>query len=166
MVHNFSIQALIEDIPKSSESSKSEQSVFCMDNIVPYPPNLYVPPYFNVTHTLASLHRRQRRNRKNRRERTTFTSDQSVKLEIEYQRSEYITRSRRFTLAEMLKMSENQIKIWFQNRRAKDKRIEKAQIDQQLRLMTTFGNVNPIVQYDPCMILWKQAVDKSLQQTI
>lgn len=51
-----------------------------------------------------------------RRQRTTFTNEQTIKLEIEYRQSEYISRNKRFQLADLLDLSENQIKIWFQNR--------------------------------------------------
>lgn len=77
--------------------------------------------------------RRRRKEGRPRRQRTTFSSDQTLRLEVEFHRNEYISRGRRFELAETLQLSETQIKIWFQNRRAKDKRIEKAQIDQQYR---------------------------------
>ncbi|CAG9534941.1 unnamed protein product [Cercopithifilaria johnstoni] len=60
-----------------------------------------------------------------RRQRTTFTSVQADTLEKEYLTDQYVPRSRRLLIARSLGLNESQVKTWFQNRRAKDKRNDK-----------------------------------------
>ncbi|KAK5643205.1 hypothetical protein RI129_007050 [Pyrocoelia pectoralis] len=54
--------------------------------------------------------------------RVVYTDHQRVELEKEFYYSRYITIRRKAELASNLGLSERQVKIWFQNRRAKERK--------------------------------------------
>jgi homeobox protein engrailed len=57
-----------------------------------------------------------------KRPRTAFSSEQLGRLRREFDDNRYLTEERRKNLAGELDLNENQIKIWFQNKRAKLKK--------------------------------------------
>lgn len=57
-----------------------------------------------------------------RRVRTAFTPFQLLCLETSFEKNHYVVGSERKQLASYLKLSETQVKVWFQNRRTKWKR--------------------------------------------
>ena len=64
----------------------------------------------------------QRSKAKSRRIRTAFTLEQLQILERSFHRCHYLSVLERHTIASALRLSETQVKIWFQNRRTKWKK--------------------------------------------
>lgn len=72
---------------------------------------------------------------KAKRIRTIFTPDQLDKLEAVFERQQYMVGAERLGLAHSLGLTESQVKVWFQNRRIKWRKIHLEQ--QHQRLMNT-----------------------------
>ena len=70
-----------------------------------------------------------------KRPRTAFTSSQLNRLKVEFEKCKYLTGEKRQYLANELNLNESQIKIWFQNKRAKIKKCSGVKNSLALQLM-------------------------------
>eukprot|EP00794_Sanderia_malayensis_P019834 gene19834-21776_t len=61
-------------------------------------------------------------SKKKKRIRAAFSAGQVYELERIFDRQKYLSAPERAELSKALKLSEQQVKIWFQNRRYKTKR--------------------------------------------
>ncbi|XP_039669254.1 homeobox protein CDX-1a isoform X1 [Perca fluviatilis] len=69
--------------------------------------------------------------------RVVYTDHQRLELEKEFQYNRYITIRRKTELSMALSLSERQVKIWFQNRRAKERKITRKKLQPSQQASTT-----------------------------
>ncbi|KAI1287412.1 Homeobox protein Nkx-3.2 [Halotydeus destructor] len=80
-----------------------------------------------------------------KRSRAAFTHAQVFELERRFAHQKYLSGPERSDLAQGLKLTETQVKIWFQNRRYKTKR-------KQLQQDIVYGHHGGHVAYSPLML--------------
>nr|XP_015213772.1 PREDICTED: homeobox protein engrailed-1 isoform X1 [Lepisosteus oculatus] len=106
-----------------------------------WPAWVYCTRYSDRPSSVSTLGPRTRKLKKKKNEkedkrpRTAFTAEQLQRLKAEFQANRYITEQRRQSLAQELNLNESQIKIWFQNKRAKIKKANGFKNGLALQLM-------------------------------
>uniref|UniRef100_A0A8C4QGI9 Homeobox domain-containing protein n=1 Tax=Eptatretus burgeri TaxID=7764 RepID=A0A8C4QGI9_EPTBU len=105
----------------TSRQSEGRSSEGCAHDLL-WPAWVYCTRYSDRPSSGPRVRKAKKNETEVKRPRTAFSPEQLQRLKAEFCSSRYLSEARRGALARELQLSEAQVKIWFQNKRAKLKK--------------------------------------------
>lgn len=130
--------------------------------------NIFIPLAVSTPGPRTRKLKKKKNSKEDKRPRTAFTAEQLQRLKTEFQANRYITEQRRQSLAQELNLNESQIKIWFQNKRAKIKKASGYKNGLALQLMAQglYNHSTTTVQEEKEESEWAAPLDASLRRAV